>query len=537
MTMNDLNNAPSVDLLRRIDATCDRFEESWRCGLVPKIEDYLALFKAEERSSLLDALQSLQQELTLRHPINSETGPKTLEFIEVDCVDDPPAPQTMELLEGSQKEKFSDDNTARVTFRVIAGPHEGLGFTFHEHNTLFAGRLPRAQLRLEKDLHFSRHHFRLEVNPPTCFLMDLNSRNGTFVNGERIKDQFLHDGDIVSGGRTKMVVTIFDPKQEKSKLATRSSKPSKPTQGPPPVPSKQPPLIPLRPLEAPKTPQHKGGDSPVFIPGYEIHEQIGAGDLGIVYRARKLSSNEMCALKILSPAAHTDEASIQAFLRQATVLNQLQHPHIIRLLELGAAGQNIFLATEYVGSHPWDEFVSRYTPEKRVRIACGVMSQILSALGYAHDRSLVHRDVKPGNILITRKDDKLVAKLADFGIAKQYTTAGMSQVTRDGDVLGSLPFMSPDQFLNSRDARPTCDLYSAGATLYWMLTGHEPIPLEGHPCKFLAILEAMPTPIQQRNPSVPDALAQIVHRALEKTPEKRFSSAAEMRHQIKTFLK
>ena len=123
MTMNDLNNAPSVDLLRRIDATCDRFEESWRGGRVPKIEDYLALFKAEERSSLLDALQSLQQELTLRHPINSETGPKTLEFIEVDCVDDPPAPQTMELLEGSQKEKFSDDNTARVTFRVIAGPH------------------------------------------------------------------------------------------------------------------------------------------------------------------------------------------------------------------------------------------------------------------------------------------------------------------------------------------------------------------------------------------------------------------------------
>ena len=237
--MNDLNSAPSVDLLRRIDAACDRFEESWRGGLVPKIEDYLALFRSDEKSFLLDALQSLQQELTLRNPVNSQTGPKTLEFITEDGIENPPAPQTLEFVEESHRENFNDDKTARVTFRVIAGPHEGLGFTFHEHNTLFAGRLPRAQLRLEKDLHFSRHHFRLEVNPPTCFLMDLNSRNGTFVNGERVKDRFLLDGDIVSGGRTKMVVSIFDPNEVKSKPAIKSSKPSEPPPGPPPVPSKR----------------------------------------------------------------------------------------------------------------------------------------------------------------------------------------------------------------------------------------------------------------------------------------------------------
>jgi serine/threonine-protein kinase len=165
------------------------------------------------------------------------------------------------------------------------------------------------------------------------------------------------------------------------------------------------------------------------------------------------------------------------------------------------------------------------------------MVQILSALEYAHARSLVHRDVKPGNILISKKDDKLVAKLADFGLAKQYTTAGMSQVTREGDVLGSLPFMSPDQFLNSREARPTCDIYSAGATLYWMLTGREPIPLEGHPCKFLAILESPPTPIREVNPAIPEGLANIVHRALEKTAEARFASAAEMRQQLRAFMR
>lgn len=248
-----------------------------------------------------------------------------------------------------------------------------------------------------------------------------------------------------------------------------------------------------------------------------------------------MSTGESCALKVITPAARADEAAIQTFLREAAILKQLDHPHIVRLIEMGAAGQDVFFATEYIESLPWDQLTQKVSGTQRVRLACGLMSQILGALSYAHARSLVHRDVKPGNVLITRNAGKLTAKLADFGLAKQYTTAGMSNVTRDGDVIGSLPFMSPDQFLNSREARPTCDIYSAGATLYWMLTGFEPIPMENHPCKFLAILEVAPTEIQQHNPAIPDELAQLVHRALEKTPEKRFASAAEMRQQLRAF--
>lgn len=163
------------------------------------------------------------------------------------------------------------------------------------------------------------------------------------------------------------------------------------------------------------------------------------------------------------------------------------------------------------------------------------MCPVLSAIEHAHSQSTVHRDVKPSNSLFTRSEGKLSAKLADFGLAKQYTTAGMSQVTRDGDVIGSLPFMSPDQFLNSREARPTCDIYSPGATLYWLLTGAEPIPLDSHPCKFLAILESPPTPIQKHNPAIPKDLAKVVHKALEKLPERRFSSAAEFGRKLKAF--
>src|SRR5262249_10767940 len=146
---------------------------------------------------------------------------------------------------------------------------------------------------------------------------------------------------------------------------------------------------------------------------------------------------------------------------------------------------DLFLSTEFLATLDWQVLSARWSPAQKIRIACGLMMQVLGALEYAHGRSLVHRDVKPGNILIYRLDGKLAAKLADFGLAKQYTTAGMSQMTREGDVIGSLPFMSPEQFINSREAKPTCDIYSAGATLYWMLSGHEPIVLENHPCKFL----------------------------------------------------
>jgi serine/threonine protein kinase len=238
---------------------------------------------------------------------------------------------------------------------------------------------------------------------------------------------------------------------------------------------------------------------------------------------------------VITPEAQMDERAIQTFLREATILRQLQHPNIVKLLELGSSGQRLYLATEYVEAEDWTKLTENCSTEKRIQLACGLMSQILGALEYAHSRSFVHRDVKPGNVLITRNGGKLTAKLADLGLAKQYTTAGMSQVTRDGDVIGSLPFISPDQFLNSREARPTCDIYSAGATLYWMLSGHEPILLDDHPCKFLAILENPPVPLEKHLPQIPVALAQLVHRTLEKTPERRFASAAEMRRHLREF--
>ena len=492
---SQLQQRIAIHLLRRIDSACDRFEDEWRRGRRPQVEDFIEEFDMADRFHAVSALQSLQHELLLC-PVTIVEAP-------------------------------------RVSLKVTAGPHAGQEFSYVDHNTLFAGRLSSAELRLEKDGHFSRYHFRLEINPPTCYLMDLSSRNGTYVNGERVTSCFLKNGDIISGGRTEMSVVIDGASAAAAPEPVAPPPPPKPKAAPVAdrpayVPATIPDITPLSPADSVYSLQPR-------IPGYQIHEQIGEGDLGVVYRATRMATSETCALKVIKPTVRADDSAIRTFLREASILLKLKHPRIVRFIDLGAEGQEVFLATEYIESMSWDVVAQRCSSEQRIRLACGLMCQVLSALEHAHSQDMVHRDVKPSNILFTRSEGKLSAKLADFGLAKQYTTAGMSQVTRDGDVIGSLPFMSPDQFLNSREARPTCDIYSAGATLYWLLTGAEPIPLDSHPCKFLAILESPPTPIQKHNPAIPNDLAKVVHKALEKTPERRFGTAAEFGRKLKGF--
>lgn len=527
----------NVNSLRRIDAACDHFEESWRRDQQPRVEDYLEDCPAEERSRLLESLLKLQQELILKQFERRSTAVTPASSTPV------PSSNSTRPASGLSKptiEEIPPESTIawspHVLLRVISGPHEGEEFAYEEHNTLLVGRSPRAQLQLTEDPHFSRNHFRLEVKPPTCYLMDLHSRNGTFVNGERVSERFLQDRDVISGGKTKLLVLISEPDGTPGAVRGNDvSLPPKPARSAAVPKSSTSITTPLKAFHG--APPSQPEFAEIGIAGYQILEQIGAGDLGTVFRATRLATGELCALKVLASTAATDEKSVQTFLREASVLGQLHHPHIVRLIEMGSSGSVLFFSTEYIESVSWDRLISNCSIDRKIRTACALVSQVLGALEYAHARSMVHRDVKPANILFSKNDSKVSAKLSDFGLAKQYTNAGMSQVTREGDVIGSLPFMSPEQFINSRDAKPSSDIYSLGASLYWLLTGHEPIRLENHPCKFLAILEDPPVPIQTYCAEIPETLAQIIHRSLEKTPEKRFHSAAEMRQQLRAFLK
>ena len=505
-----------VESLRQIDAACDRFEAEWQAGHKPRVENFLAHAPASDYQAWLSALLDVQRELILRNNAASPIATAPL------C--SPAAPPM---------------SVAIVRLRVIAGPYTGREFQFDQHETLLAGRSSFAQLRLVDDVHFSRNHFRLEVNPPECHLIDLDSTNGTFVNGKRVRQAMLNDGDVIQVGDTELAMTSFDPNATR-----RMGTPARPPVAWTPWSGRNESTDQRQTREPSETPRPDQGGRTTgstqpervpTVPGYVIENEVGWGDLGTTYRATRLATGEACALKLLTPADRLNERTMQVFLREAGVLNQLHHPHIVRLLDLGSANGLLYIATEFVPAVKWDAVMEHATPAHRIRVACGVICQVLDALEYAHTRSFVHRDIKPSNVLVRREGRRLVAKLSDFGLAKRYADAGLSQLTRDGDVLGSLAYMSPEQFIDSRHAKPPCDIYSTGATLYRLLTGHDPFVFAKGTCKFRAILEDEPVAIQKRFPQTPAALADIVHRALAKNPSDRFTSAAEMRHQLLPF--
>lgn len=384
-----------------------------------------------------------------------------------------------------------------VVCEVISGSHQGTRFEFNHHDTLLVGRSRSAQLALTDDPHFSRHHFLLELNPPRGLVRDLGSRNGTLLNGQPIKEAPLHDGDIISAGKTQIRFSVIGrPELETAAWpAANNQRPSSPV---------------------------------AVIPGYEIVHKLGQGGMGIVYLARQLSNGQTVALKVIVPESAADEAAMRRFLREATVLSQLRHPRIVQFLELGMSAGQFFFAMEYVEPADLKQHLAGRGPASRVKTVCGIVCQALEALRFAHGQGFIHRDIKPANILLTRVGRRLRTKLADFGLAKQMENAGFSGLTRAGEAIGTLAFMAPEQVTHSRDVRATMDIYSAGATLYQLLSGELPYDFPAGRDPFLVILEDDPVPLQIRSPDVPAELAALVHRALAKDPAQRFATADAM---------
>jgi serine/threonine-protein kinase len=405
-----------------------------------------------------------------------------------------------------------------VVLEVAKGPHAGLKFEFDRHDTFLVGRSAEAHLSLSKDPHFSRNHFRVEVSPPRCYLVDLGSNNGTFVNGRKVLETFLADGDVISGGRTEIRVRVTDQPVKAGNGEETVLYPDDAT----PVPMPAAVLSPAAAapvLSTPLRPQ---------IAGYEIVSELGRGSMGVVYRANQKATGAAVALKLILPVHVTSPERLQLFVREASILSKLSHPYIIRFLEMGMVADQFFVVTEYVESILVQQILKNEPLPSRIRICCGIACRVLDALKYAHARGLVHRDIKPANILLSRQGRKLRTKLADFGLAKNYEDAGFSDMTTDSEARGSPAYMSPEQIVSSRYAKPSCDLYSLGVTIYQYLSGKLPFEASRGASILRAILEDPPPPLRQFAPEIPPELAAVVERTLAKEPADRFASAEEM---------
>ena len=192
------------------------------------------------------------------------------------------------------------------------------------------------------------------------------------------------------------------------------------------------------------------------VGGYEIQRELGRGATGIVHQAVQTVTGRKMALKIIVPVHADNQRAMQTFVREGSTLSQLDHPRIVRFYEMGIADGQLFLAMEYVDTLDFRAVLRDGSKTGRVKVACGIICQVLDALAYAHSLSLIHRDVKPSNILLTKVGRKLRTKLSDFGLAKNYLNAGLSGITPDAVAVGSLAYMAPEQIINARDAKPAC---------------------------------------------------------------------------------
>jgi serine/threonine-protein kinase len=423
-----------------------------------------------------------------------------------------------------------------VTLTVTEGPHSGQVFAFREHDTFIVERSQDAHFRLPmKDKTFSRFHFMIEVNPPFCRLIDMASRNGTRVNGRKVSVIDLRDGDTIRGGQTVLVVTIKeDPDRPESSPeidATRRETPRPASSGSAttvdlPVPG--------------EVSFSGGGPTPATgwsVPGYRIERLLGEGGMGIVYRACRESDGARIALKTIAPAIAGSAGTIARFLREASVLRQLEHSNIVRFEHIGHAGGRLFFAMEYVAGPNADGLLRKRGAPLPIRLAVALVCQALDALAYAHDLGFVHRDIKPRNLLVVRQGDRPLVKLTDFGLARIYLTSRLSGLTVTGQTAGTSRFMAPEQITDFRGVRPAADQYAAGAMLYYLLTGKKvyDFPREIQR-QLLMVLQEEPIPIRGRRLEIPDDLAAIVHRALARAPEGRFTDVRAMRQALEPFV-
>jgi serine/threonine-protein kinase len=395
-----------------------------------------------------------------------------------------------------------------VRLEIIAGPHEGTRFQFEQEGPVIVGRSPTANLPLVNDTYLSRHHFLLEPQPPHCYLRDLGSGNGTRVNGQVVVECYLSHGDIVSAGETRLRFDVFADTPTVSQASCSDVQTH---------------------AEGLHVPDNQEQSWPPGVPGYEILGTLGEGGMGTVYLARSQARNQQVALKIIRPDLSGSQRSMKRFLREINVLRSLDHPRIVRFHEMGSANGQLFFAMEYVRTINLRKLLSERSATDRIRLCCDIACQVLDALGYAHDRGFVHRDVKPSNILVSGQDPGIHAHLADFGLAKNMQSNGSSAMTFDRELLGTMPFVAPEQVVDPRRARPSVDIYSLGATLYHLLSDQLPFDLRQHKNPPAAILQDEPIPLARWCPWLPAELGRLVGRAMAKDPGDRFKSALEMR--------
>jgi serine/threonine-protein kinase len=254
--------------------------------------------------------------------------------------------------------------------------------------------------------------------------------------------------------------------------------------------------------------------------GYEVESVVGAGGIGVLYRARQVRLDRPVALKLVEPDVARDPVTRERLRREARTVAALDHPNVVPLYEAGEQDGNVYIVTRWVEGTELGTLIHVQGPLEPGR-AARTAAQIAAALEVAHEKGLIHRDVKPSNVILTPEDH---VYLTDFGLAKRAGSA--PGLTRGDLMLGTVDYVAPEQIEgNEPDARG--DVYGLGCVLFEMLAGEAPFAEQkGGMAKMWAHVNAAPPAVRQRRPEAPPGLEEVIGRAMAKAPDARPTAAA-----------
>jgi tetratricopeptide (TPR) repeat protein/tRNA A-37 threonylcarbamoyl transferase component Bud32 len=267
------------------------------------------------------------------------------------------------------------------------------------------------------------------------------------------------------------------------------------------------------------------------VPGYEILGVCGHGGMGVVYRARQLKANRLVALKMIRAVEHASPTERLRFQIEAEAVARLQHPHVVQLYEVGEVRGQPYFSLEFCdGGTLTDQLKKqRPTPQESAQL----IETLARAMHYAHLRGVVHRDLKPGNVLLAGAER--VPKITDFGLAKRID-AEARDLSQSGAIMGTAAYMAPEQAAGKvRDTGPAADVYALGALLYECLAGRPPFGGPQH-VVLVSVLNEEPVPPSRLGAKVPRDLETVCLKCLSKEPEKRYTSAAALADDLKRWL-
>jgi hypothetical protein len=442
--------------------------------------------------------------------------------------------------------------SATIRIRATEGPMKGKEFLFAEHDTFVFGRNKDCHCCLPDDKQVSRHHFFMEVNPPDARIRDFGSLNGTHVNGRKIgarqagetpeagakrayPEVDLKHGDVIQAGQTKLAVVVEAPPSAARVVCDRCGKDAAAEAGAGRSGSyvcaacrqsmQQDPAQLVRDVAGHNAADHA---APAPFPGYRIVKRLEAGGFGTVYLAERESDRCPVAIKVMLSHIAVDDDARSKFAKEITLLKNLRHPHIVELLDFKAEGSAFYFVMEYCPGGSVARYMTELGGKIPLSTAWPIMLHALEGLAHAHQSGVVHRDLKPGNVLLTGTSKKPIAKIADLGLAKNFEQAGFSGMTLTGAYAGTPVFMPREQLTNFKYVKPSADVWSLGAMFYDMLTGQLPrnFPKGADPVDIILKNEVIP--IRQRAPSLPATLAAVLDKALQPIAKDRYANATDM---------